>query len=411
MKMLKFHDTKYSWLRLTLTLFIGVFLNAGMWAVIAIMPMFEQELAISRSVSSAQFALNMFGFAIGNLFIGRMMDKLGVVKTVCFAAVISSISYFLCTYTVNIYFLSFLHLILGIGTACGFGPLITDISHWFIKNRAIAVSIVASGNYLAGVIWVPILNSISINYGWKLTYQIMSILVILVVIPISQLLRKKLPNKAFLVAENIVLENKKQSKISSHTILILLGIAGVGCCVAMSMPQVHLIQYCAELGYGPAIGAKMLSLMLFGGILSRLISGIIADKIGAVFTLFIGSTLQMLALFLYLPFDSVLSLFVVSLIFGLSQGGIVPSYAVIVREYLPSKKAGETIGLVMMMTILGMSLGGWLSGYIYQIFASYNLAFVNGIIWNFLNLFIIIYIIIKTGKNFNLKKLLNKFYY
>lgn len=159
------------------------------------------------------------------------------------------------------------------------------------------------------------------------------------------------------------------------------------------MPQVHIVAYCVDLGYGPTAGAEMLSLMLFGGVVSRLISGMLADRLDGVKTLLIGATLQCIGLILYLPSNGLTSLYVVSLIFGLSQGGIVPSYAIIVREYLPARVAGERVGFVMMSTILGMALGGWMSGWIYDASGSYALAFWNGIVWNMLNIAIVGFIL------------------
>jgi MFS family permease len=169
----------------------------------------------------------------------------------------------------------------------------------------------------------------------------------------------------------------------------LLCLAGVSCCVAMSMPQVHIVAYCGDLGYGAAAGAQMLSLMLAFGIVSRLISGAICDRIGGLRTLLLGSVLQGVALLLYVPFDGLVSLFVISALFGLFQGGIVPSYAIIVREHFPAREAGERVGWVLMSTLLGMALGGWLSGKVFDLTGSYHAAFVNGLVWNLVNLSVV----------------------
>ena len=165
----------------------------------------------------------------------------------------------------------------------------------------------------------------------------------------------------------------------------------------MSMPQVHIVAYCVDLGYGVARGGEMLSLMLAAGVVSRLASGFLADRIGGVKTLLLGSTLQCLALLLYIPFDGLASLYVVSLVFGLSQGGIVPSYAIIVREYMPAAEAGQRIGIVVMATIAGMALGGWMSGWIYDLTGSYAAAFLNGIAWNLMNMAIAFMLLWKSG--------------
>jgi MFS family permease len=170
-------------------------------------------------------------------------------------------------------------------------------------------------------------------------------------------------------------------------------VAGLGCCVAMSMPQVHIVAYASDLGHGVAHGAEMLSLMLGLGVVSRLASGWIADRIGGVRTLLLGSALQCLTLALYLPFDGLVSLYVVSALFGLSQGGIVPSYAIIVRESFAPREAGMRIGAVVMATIVGMALGGWMSGVLFDLTGAYRSAFVNGIIWNLLNLAIAVWLL------------------
>ena len=165
----------------------------------------------------------------------------------------------------------------------------------------------------------------------------------------------------------------------------LLCEAGVACCVAMSMPQVHIVAYCSDLGYGAARGAQMLSLMLAFGVVSRLVSGAICDRIGGLRTLLLGGVLQCVALLLFLPFDGLVPLYVISALFGLFQGGIVPSYAIIVREHFPPAEAGARVGTVLMFTLFGMALGGWMSGKVFDLTGSYHAAFLNGIGWNLLN--------------------------
>jgi MFS family permease len=369
-----------------------------MWAVITIMPALEAEFVTSRALTSLPFTFNMIGFAVGNLVIGVIIDRFGITISIISAALLSGLAYLLSTQADSIYFLSIVHLMLGFGCAAGFGPLITDISHWFLRRRGIAVALTASGNYLAGAIWPALLSGVLATHGWREVYITLAIITVVVIIPLAFLLRRTVPESAHNIAAEKVAENTAKTNLSPRRLQILLSIAGVSCCVAMSMPQVHIVSYCVGLGYGPAIGAQMLSLMLFGGVFSRVISGLAADKIGGIYTLLIGSSLQCLALLMYLPFDGMASLYVVSLIFGLAQGGIVPSYAVIVREYLPPKEAGARVGFVIMMTIIGMALGGWMSGWIYELTGSYQMAFINGIIWNGLNMAIILWILLRGTK-------------
>ncbi|MEC7208622.1 MAG: MFS transporter, partial [Pseudomonadota bacterium] len=308
----------------------------------------------------------------------------------------SGAAYFLSSQVNDFYLLTALHLLLGFGTAAGFGPLISDISHWFLRHRGIAVALIASGNYLAGGLWPLFLSDILLEQGWREAYQMLAVLTLIVIIPLALLLRREVPDEAHQLASDLAVENSAKIKLSARQFQLLLGIAGVSCCVAMSMPQVHIVSYCVGLGYGPAVGVQMLSVMLFGGVVSRIVSGLIADRLGGIRTVLLGSFLQCVALVMDLPFDGMASLYVVSLIFGLSQGGIVPGYAVIIREYLPPREAGERVGFVIMMTILGMALGGWMSGWIYDLTGSYQMAFINGIVWNGLNLSIMTWILLRS---------------
>lgn len=389
-------DSRYSWTRLGLTLLIATVINAGMWAIIVIMPAVETEYGGSRAMASLPYTLTMIGFGTGNYVLGRAVDRFGITHSLLIASGLTALGYGLATLSSSLLMLSLAQLLVGFASSIGFGPLIADISHWFVRRRGIAVAVAASGNYLSGAIWPILLANVLQDSGWRAVYLVMAVVTLVAVIPLAFALRPSLPEEAHTAAEQASILNAKSAGISPRALQYLLGLAGIGCCVAMSMPQVHIVALCVGLGYGPAVGAQMLSLMLLGGVASRIVSGLLADRLGGVRTLLIGSILQCLALFLYLPAGGMVSLYLVSMIFGLSQGGIVPSYALIVREYMPAKEAGARVGFVMMATIMGMALGGWLSGVIYDVSGSYTLAFVNGIIWNGLNIGIILWLISRS---------------
>ncbi len=388
-------DSFYSWKRLAITLLIAAVANVGMWVIVVVIPAVEAEFGISRAEASAAYMLTMVGFAAGSVFIGGAVDRFGVCLSMIGAAICIAVGYTLAALSTSIYLLYACQLLIGFGTAAGFGPLMADISHWFLRRRGIAVAIVASGNYLAGAIGSILLSPVLVASGWQAVYFILAA-VTLTIIPLSLLLRRRVPFEATRSADNLATANARSVQLSPRVFQWLLVVAGLGCCIAMAMPQVHVVSLCVDLGYGPAAGAEMLSLMLMGGVVSRIVFGLIADRLGGVLTLLIGSTLQCIALFFYLPFDGLASLYIVSLVFGLSQGGIVPSYALIVREYLPAREAGARVGTVLMATIMGMAVGGWLSGWIYDLTGSYQMAFVNGILWNVLNILIIGAILLKS---------------
>ncbi|HBS40409.1 MAG TPA: MFS transporter [Rhodobacteraceae bacterium] len=389
MDRLKILDTAYSWQRLLVALVIGLVANAGMWAVVVIMPTVEAEFALTRAETSLPYMLSMLGYGLGNFIIGRWVDRVGIATALIGASFGIAVSFFAATQASDIGALAAVHFILGLFAAVGFAPLMSDISHWFLKWRGTAMALVASANYLSGAVWPTVLAGVLAQSGWRAVYLTLAVITVVVVPFLAMLLRRQVPDAAVWATVETI-SNSANISMSPARLQICLGFAGVACCVAMSMPQVHIVSYCVGLGYGPVAGAEMLALMLFGGVLSRIFFGLLSDRLGGVRTLLLGSALQCLGLAFYLPYDGLVSLYTVSLIFGLSQGGIVPSYALIVREYMPAKEAGARGGFVLMMTIWGMALGGWMSGWIYDVSGSYQMAFLNGIMWNLINIGLVV---------------------
>lgn len=379
-------DTASSWRRLTICSVIGLFINIGIWSVVVVLPEIEREFNSSRASSALPYTFTLAGFAIGNFVIGSIVDRIGIAKATIYASLLVSSNFLLCSLSDSLLIITSSHFFLGLGTAVGFGPLIADITHWFVKRRGIAVAIIASGNYLSGVVWSPLIGIMLSSFTWRDIYLSIAIVLPTVVIPFAFLLLNKTTKIKSDTENDLYANNTKLVKISGGRLQFLLGMAGIGCCIAMAMPQVHIVAYCVGLGFGATIGASMLSVMLASGIISRIMFGLCADRIGSLNTLILSSALQMISLIFFIPFDGMISLFVVSAIFGLSQGGIVPSYALVVRHFLPAREAGQRIGIVLMLTIFGMAIGGWMSGFIFDQTGSYKMAFLNGILWNIFNL-------------------------
>lgn len=387
-------DSRYATARLLLALLLATLLSLGAWAVVVVLPTVQADFEIDRATASAPYTAGVIGFAVATIFFGRLSDRSGIFTSLLLGAVMLGLGFVIAGLSPNITIFSAAHgLLIGSGAAVGFGPLMSDISHWFVKRRGLAVTIVASGNYLGGAIWPLILKSLIPLLGWRTTYIALGLIVAVVVLSLAAFMRPQPSKQTFDQADLATAAAQADLKISSRLLLLLLTVAAFSCCVAMSMPQVHIVAYCGDLGYGVASGVEMLSLMLFLGIISRIGSGFVADRIGGTFTLLIGSFMQAAALLMYLFFDGLLSLYVISGIFGLFQGGIIPMYAMICREVLPPREAGSKIGIVVAASQLGMAFGGYASGLIFDISGSYGLAFLNGFVWNAVNIAIIACII------------------
>lgn len=391
-------DSSYAWLRLALALLISTIAGVGMWAVVVVLPDIQSEFGVARGAASLPYTVMMIGFAFGTIVLGKMSDRTGIVVPIVIAGLSLGAGFGLSAMVPNLLLVSLLHFLVGMGSGAGFAPMMADISHWFVKRRGLAVVIIASGNYLAGSIWPLFMNQLIPGHGWRGTYFAIAAICVVSIVPLAFLMRRRPEKTALDAATEAAAAAQADLGLSPRALQMLLVVAGFSCCVAMSMPQVHIVAYCGDLGYGVARGAEMLSLMLFLGIASRIGSGFLADRIGGAATLLIGSIMQGVALVLYLFFNGLTSLFIISGIFGLFQGGIVPMYAVICREFLPAREAGSRIGLVMASTIIGMAFGGYVSGLIYDATNSYRLAFLNGVAWNGLNLLVVAWLFLKRQK-------------
>ena len=388
-------DSKQAWLRLIIIFTMSVIGTAGMWPVVIIMPNIQNEFGLDRAASTYPYVATMFGYGIGNVIIGRMLDKIGIRKPIIFALILLVSSYLFSVLATNVFWLSIIQFFLGFSAAAFFGPMMADISKFFYKRKGLAVSLVASGQHLCGAIWPFLIKDFLIDGQWKSAHLFIAV-VCSICIPILFFFlgekKTKSDEKVQNFEKNRNVNSTQKLSISNKKIQILLMFAGILCCVAMSVPQVHIVPLCIDYGYGLTVGTEILSFMLFAAVTSRILFGFLSDKIGPIQTLILGSSLQAISLSMFLPFNSQLSLYIVAVFFGLSQGGIVPIYTVIISKFLPTNEVAERVGLLIFATIIGMSLGGWLSGEIFDYTNSYKLAFLNGIFWNIINVSIMVYL-------------------
>jgi len=381
--------------RLALALLIGSIGSVGMWSVVVVLPVVQAEFAATRGAVSLAFTMTMLGFGLGGVVTGRITDRFGIVTAMAVSIGLLGLAYVIAGLSTTLSQFIAIYFLIGLGTAVTFAPLMAEASHWFDRYRGLAVTIVASGNYVGGTIWPPLVNWGVQSAGWRTTHIAIGIFCAVSMALVLLVLRAQIGEATRRNHENAP-PPRVDLQISTNALTVILCIASISCCVAMAMPQVHIVAYCGDLGYGVTRGAEMLSLMMAFGIVSRIGSGFLADRIGGIRTLLIGSVAQGFALLFYLFFDSLSSLYVISAMFGLFQGGIVPSYAIIVREAMPAREAATRVGIVIFASVFGMSFGGWVSGVIFDATGSYGAAFLNGLGWNALNVTIMVSLLIRA---------------
>ncbi len=378
----------YPILRLVAALLLMTTSGSAMFGVIVVLKPVGLEFGVSRGAASLPYMAYMLGFGFGGVVFGRVADRFGVMVPALIASFSLPGGFYAAAHAETLWqFCAAMGLLAGfLGASATFAPIVSDISHWFVRRRGLAVGIVISGSYFAGAIWPPILQHFIDANGWRDTFLGFGFFALCVMLPLSLFLYRKPPMAPETAARDKLAQPGRPLGFSASGLQCLLCAAGIGCCVAMAMPQVHIVPYATDLGFAPARAAEMLSLMLGFGIVSRLTSGWISDRIGGLNTLLLGSFLQGCVLVAFLTGETLTALYLLSVAFGLSQGGIVPSYAIIIRSYFPSREAGWRIGTAFLFTIIGMALGGWMAGALYDLTGSYTVSFLNAIAFNVFNM-------------------------
>src|SRR3977135_561510 len=388
-------DSRQAWVRLALALLIGSIGSVGMWSVVVVLPVVQGEFGATRGGVSLAFTLVMLGFGLGGVATGKITDRFGIGMAITLSIAVLALAYIGAGLSTTLWQFILVHFLIGLGSSATFAPLMAEASHWFERYRGLAVTIVASGNYVGGTIWPPLVNWGIESAGWRTSFIAIGLFCVVAMTLVLLVLRAQIGSAKARDHENAP-PPRIDLRLSTNTLTALLCIASVSCCVAMAMPQVHIVAYCGDLGYGVARGAEMLSLMMAFGVVSRIGSGFLADKIGGIRTLLIGSVAQGFALLFYLFFDSLSSLYVISAMFGLFQGGIVPRYDTLVREGIRVSQAATRVGIVVLASVVGMSFGGWVSGVIFDASGSYAAAFLNGLAWNALNITLMVSVVVRA---------------
>ena len=384
----------YPLVRLVTSLVLVTMGGAAMYAVIVVLKPVSFEFDVGRGVASLPYMMFMITGGVGGVVMGRLADRFGVMMPALIGCVGLPAGMAGAAFAEEFWqFCVSLGVLSGLlGTSALFAPMAADISHWFTRRRGLAVAIVITGTYFAGALWPPIVQASLDARGWRETFVAIAILMACIMLPLIPLLYRKPAALIEAQAARTAPGAGRPLGVAPGTLQCLICAAGLGCCIAMAAPQVHIVAHVTDLGYAAQHGAAMLSLMLGTGIVSRIGSGFISDRIGGLRTLLLGSVLQAVTLAAFLGADTLTLLYVVSAVFGLSQGGIVPSYTIIIRTFFPAHEAGRRVGWAMLFTFAGMALGGWMAGALYDLTGSYTASFINAVAFNVMNAAIVVFL-------------------
>ena len=371
-------ETGYGWVIVFCSLAIHTIgLGSPIVLLVALKPI-AAEFDWPRSVPSLAYSMMMIGTGAGGILMGWWMDKRGVFQPVLFGAVMIGIGALVASQSEGKWSLYVANgLLIGLlGKAAMITPLIANVTHWFDRRRGLAVAIIASGQGLAGAIWPPLFRYLNDSYGWRETYIFFGVLALCAMVPLALLLRPKAPITRPGRAGDGQTSGGRVLGLPANGVQGLLCLATIGCCTAMAIPIVHLVSHGTDLGFARARAAELLTVLFAAAFFSRILYGMLADRIGGVRTLLIGSACQAVMLVVFSIVTSLPALYVTALLFGLGFAGIMPCYPLIIRLLFPASQAGWRIATFYMFAALGMAFGGWMGGYIFDLTGTYAHAFL-----------------------------------
>jgi MFS family permease len=393
-------ESRASWTAAFLTLgILSISYGAPLIVVVGLKPI-QDSLGTDRSVIALAGALVWIGTGMGGIMMGWLAERIGIRFTASIGAVMMAAGLALSS-TGSIWALFLGHGVLVglVGNGAIYAPLVVYITRWFDRRRGSALALISSGQYIAGVVWPSVFERGISIYGWQTTMLAYAAVVIVAILPLTLLCLRPSPEPlAFHALSGDPRKGAAVLGMRPNLVLGLICVAVFLCCIPMAVPNGHLVAFCSDLGISPTHGAAMLSVLLACAFLSRQFWGMLADRIGGLRAVMVGSACQAVAIGAFLLTQNEIGLFAVSAAFGLGFSGIIPSYVVAIRELFPSSEASWRVPTFFFLGMSGMAFGSWLAGALYDHFGFYAPAFAVGVFFNIANLVVIGFLVSRQSR-------------
>jgi MFS family permease len=394
-------EGRASWVAACLTLAIlSISYGAPLLVVVGLKPI-QDSLGTDRSVVALAGALVWVGTGLGGIAMGWLADRIGIRFTATIGAVMMAAGLAISSIG-SVWTLYVGHgLLIGLlGNGAIYAPLVVYVTRWFDRRRGSALALISSGQYIAGMVWPSIFERGISSYGWQTTMLAYAAVVVVVILPFTLLGLRPAPEAHALHARST--DPHKGALVlgmSPNLVLALICIAAFLCCIPMAVPNGHLVAFCSDIGITPTHGAAMLSVLLACAFISRQFWGMLADRVGGLRAVMVGSACQAVAIGGFLLTQNEVGLFAVSAAFGFGFSGIIPSYVVAIRELFPSSEAAWRVPTFFFLGMSGMAFGSWLAGALYDHFGFYAPAFGIGAFFNVVNLVVIGFLVARQRGN------------
>jgi len=351
---------------------IGV--GAMLMLSVFLQPM-SDAMGWSRTGISTAALLNWLCMGVGSFLWGALSDRWGTRAVLLCGGVLLGVGLMTASQAATLgQFQILFGVIVGLAAGSFFTPLTATTTRWFTQHRSLAVALVSAGLGLGASTVGPLARWVITNYDWRIAMMVIGELAWVIIIPAALFVREppasasSAEGKGMTGADGRELTAAQAFRTPQFAAIALTYFA---CCAAHSGPIFHMITHAIDHGVAAMAAVTVLSVAGLASLGGKIVCGLIADRVGAKRTLIVGLAIQAVAVSLYLFTRELASFYALSLMFGFAYGGVMPLYAILVREYFGARIMGTAFGAVAFVSTLGMSLGPWAGGWLYDTFGSY----------------------------------------
>lgn len=351
----------------------------AMLALAVFMQPISADTGWSRTAVSAASTLNFLSMGLASFLWGTLTDRYGArIVTLCGGLLVGTGLALASQAQTSLQFQLLFGLIVGTAAGSFYAPMMATATGWFTRHRTLAVALVSAGMGMGSVSIAPFARWMISAYDWRTAMLAIAGIAWALLVPAALVVRSapKLPAAP---------DPSSAAPARSFTVgqalrtpqFAAIALTHFACCACHSGPILHMVSYAVGCGLSPMTATSLFGVAGISGLAGRIGCGLLADRIGAKPVMIVALAMQATCALLYLFTSELTMFYALSVIFGISYGGVMPLYAVVVREYFGAAIMGTVFGAVAMVSTMGMALGPWLGGWLFDAYASYAWLYIG----------------------------------
>lgn len=369
-------QSSYRWVIVAAGGFMGCIAIGSMFSLPVFLTPMSAATGWSRTEIALAMTLDFITMGIGGFCWGMLMDRYGPRVVVMSGSLILGLGLTLASRSTSVLMFQLRYgILVGAGAGAIFAPMMATVTGWFETQRSLAVSLVSAGMGIAPMTVAPTAAILVSHFDWRTSQLIIGLAAWALLLPTSLLVRRApaLVRKGPAAAQD---QLTLGAALRSPQFLTLAAVYFF-CCATHSGPLFHTVSYAIYCGLPPLAAVSIYSVEGFAGLFGRIGFGLAGDRFGAKRVFVSGLLIQAFAAGAYFFAREQFQFYSVAVIFGFTYAGIMPLYAVMVRENFPLHIIGSVMGATSMASSLGMALGPLAGGVIFDTLGTYGWLYIG----------------------------------